>query len=200
MNEKKKLSPLGSGIIIAAFAILFYTFLHSPGVLGGIMSGLWSVVSPVVLGMCIAFVMNVGLVPVEKLLNKLTKGRLRGGALRAISIVLMLVILLGFIVFVVGVIVPSIGDSVAQLVSYLPGSADDFQKWLSENLGRIGVAEESIDSVMGYIDNIVDELLAFIQREYMALANVAVGVATSILDVVMGLVISLIFAIYILKM
>jgi len=199
MNEKKKLSPLGSGIIIAAFAILFYTFLHSPGVLGGIMSGLWSVVSPVVLGMCIAFVMNVGLVPVEKLLNKLTKGRLRGGALRAISIVLMLVILLGFIVFVVGVIVPSIGDSVAQLVSYLPGSADDFQKWLSENLGRIGVAEESIDSVMGYIDNIVDELLAFIQREYMALANVAVGVATSILDVVMGLVISLIFAIYILS-
>lgn len=199
MNEKKKLSPLGSGILIAAFAILFYTFLHSPGVLGGIVSGLWSVVSPVVLGMCIAFVMNVGLVPVENLFNKLSKGRLRGGILRAISIVLVLVLLLGFIVFVVGVIVPSIGESVGQLVSYLPGSADDFQLWLSENLGRIGVAEESISSVMGYIDNIVDELLAFIEREYMALANVAVGVATSILDVVMSLIISLIFAIYILS-
>ena len=193
------MSTLCSGIIIAAFAILFYTLLHSPDVLGGIAGGLWGVVSPVVTGMCIAFVMNVGLAPIEALLTKLTKGKLKGGALRAISIVLTLLVLMGFIVFVTGVIVPSVGESVNLLVSYLPGSTDDFQEWLSVNLGRIGIPEQSISSIMGYIDDITDGILEFVQKEYLEIANIAVGVATSVLDVVMGLVISLMFAIYILS-
>lgn len=199
MNKNEKRSPLRSGILIAAFAILLYTFLHTPEVLGNIFGRLWGVVSPVVLGMCIAFVMNVGLVPIEKLLSKLTRKKLGGGALRAMAILITIVILLGFIVFVVGVIVPAVGESVGQLASYLPGSADDMQQWLSANMGRIGVPEDSIANLMAYIDSIVDELIAFIQREYMEIANIAVGVATSILDVAMGLVISLIFAIYILS-
>ena len=199
MEKNEKRSPLRSGLIIAAFAILLYTFLHRPDVLGGIVGGLWNIVSPVVLGMCIAFVMNVALAPIEKMFTKLTRSKLKGGALRAVSILITLVILLGFIVFVVGVIVPSVGESVGQLVSYLPGSADDMQVWLADNLGRFGVSEKSIASMMGYIDDIVDELLEFIEREYMEIANAAVGLATSVLDVVMGLIISLIFAIYILS-
>ena len=195
MNEKKKLGTLCSGIVIAAFAILFYTLLHSPDVLGGIMSRLWGVVSPVVLGMCIAFVMNVGLAPIETLLGKLTKGKLKGGAMRAISIVLTILVLIGFIVFVTGVIVPSVGESVNLLVSYLPGSTDDFQEWLSFNLGRVGIPKQSISSISGYIDDIADGIIEFVQKEYLEIANIAVGVATSVLDVVMGLVISLMFAI-----
>ncbi|MBQ4089758.1 MAG: AI-2E family transporter [Clostridia bacterium] len=167
--------------------------------MGNIFASVWSVISPVVLGMCIAFVMNVGLVPVERILARLTRKKLKGGALRAVSILITVLILLGFIVFVVGVIVPSVGESIGQLASYLPGSADDMQDWLSASMGRIGVSEDSIAKLMAYIDSIVDELIAFIQREYMEIANIAVGVATSILDVAMGLVISLIFAIYILS-
>ena len=199
MNKNEKRSPLRSGIIIAAFAILLYTLLQTPQVLGNIFASVWSVISPVVLGMCIAFVMNVGLVPVERILARLTRKKLKGGALRAVSILITVLILLGFIVFVVGVIVPSVGESIGQLASYLPGSADDMQDWLSASMGRIGVSEDSIAKLMAYIDSIVDELIAFIQREYMEIANIAVGVATSILDVAMGLVISLIFAIYILS-
>lgn len=193
------MSTLCSGIAVAAFAILFYTFLHKPGVLGGITGKIWGVVSPVVVGMCIAFVMNVVLAPLEKLFLKLTKGKISGGILRAASIVVTLMIMIGSIMFVAGVIVPSVGESIGQLVSFLPGSADDFQVWLSDILTRIGVSGESISSVIGYIDSMVDELLSFIEKEYLEIANIAVGLATSVLDVVAGLIISLMFAIYILS-
>jgi len=197
-NNGKKNSFLKTGIAITAFAILFYTLLHDPGVYGGILAKIWSYVSPVVLGMCIAFVMNVLLVNIEKLLGFISKGKLTRGISRGLGIVITILIMLGAVVLIMWGIFPAIGDMISQLASYLPGSADSMSEWLSELLARMGVSGESISSLQGHIDDIVTQLLDVLRREYMEIADFALNITTSLFDLVMGAVLSLIFAIYVL--
>jgi len=186
------------GIVIAAFVVLFYTLLHKPAVYGGIITRVWSYVSPVVLGMCVAFVLNVCMVYVEKLLGLVSRHKLAKGISRGLGIVITLLIMLGAIALIMWGIIPAIGDMIGEIVSYLPESAEDISEWLSMLLGRLGVPDESIASVIGYIDQLFEQLLELIGREYMEIADFALNVTTSVLDVVMGAVLSLIFAIYVL--
>ncbi len=197
-NGKSVRSPIKAGIAIAAFVVLFYTLLHRPVIYKDIVEKLWGYVAPVVLGMCMAFVLNVGMVYVEKLLGIISRHKLNHAISRGLGIIITLLLMLGAIVLIMWGIIPAIGEMIGQLVSYLPGSAESFAEWLSALLERIGVAEESIASVSGYLEEIVDQLLALIKREYMEIADFALNVTTSVLDVVMGIVLSLIFAIYVL--
>ena len=186
------------GVSIAAFVVLFYTLLHRPGVYTGIIGKLWGYVSPVVLGMCVAFVLNVGMVYVEKLLGMIFRGKLAKGIARGLAITITILVMLGVVSLIMWGIFPAIGDMIAQLVSYLPESADDASEWLANLLAKLKVPEQSIASILGYFDDIVEELLAFINREYMEIANFALNITTSVFDAVMGAVLSLIFAIYVL--
>lgn len=195
-NSRKGILKIG--ILITAFAILFYTLLHSPGVYGAIVKKVWGYVSPVVLGLCVGFVLNVLLVYIEKLLALAFRGKLKKGISRGLGITLTIIIMLGAIILIMLGIMPAIGDMISELVSYLPDSADNFGEWLSSVLSGVGVPEESIASVVGYIDDIVDQLLEVIGREYMEIANFALNVTTSVLDLAMVALLSMIFAIYVL--
>lgn len=197
MEKKDNRSFLRSGLIIAAFAILLYTLLQRPAVLEGAVSWLWGVFSPVILGMCFAFVMNVALTYVENGLTFISRGRLKKGLLRALGIFLTILLLLGVIVLLLYGIIPAIGDMVGQLVSYLPQETGVSQ-WIEENLLKLGVSEDAVSGVVSQINNVVDQLLEFLKREYLEIANVALSATTSIFDALVSFVVSLIFAIYIL--
>lgn len=186
-----------SGLIIAAFAILLYTLLQRPAVLEGAVSWLWGVFSPVILGMCFAFVMNVALTYVENGLTLISRGRLKKGLLRTLGIFLTILLLSGVIVLLLYGIIPAIGDMVGQLVSYLPQETGVSQ-WIEENLLKLGVSEDAVSGVVSQINNVVDQLLGFLKREYLEIANVALSATTSIFDALVSFVVSLIFAIYIL--
>lgn len=198
MDKNDKRGVLRSGLLIAAFAVTLYTVLQDISVLGKASGWIWGIVSPVVLGMCIAFVMNVALIYVEKGLGLISKGRLKGAARRAVGILLTILIMFGVVVLAIAVIFPAIGDTISQLVSYLPKSSEGVTEWLSEILAAIRIPEDTITSLIAQINNVVDQLLDFLKREYVEIATVAIDATTSVMDVVMDFVVSLIFAIYIL--
>lgn len=197
MEKKDNRSFLRSGLIIAAFAILLYTLLQRPAVLEGTVSWLWGVFSPVILGMCFAFVMNVALTYVENLLTRISRGRIKKGLLRALGIFITIVLLLGVVLLLLYGIIPAIGDMVGQLVSYLPQESGVFQ-WVEENLLKLGVDEAAVSNIMQQINSVVDQLLEFLKREYLEIANAALSATTSIFDALVSFLLSLIFAIYIL--
>lgn len=186
------------GVAVAAFVILFYTLLHQPAIFKGMTGKLWGYVSPVVLGMCVAFVLNVAMVYVEKLLGVISRHKLNRSLCRGLAIVITLLLMLGAIALIMWGIIPAIGEMIGQLVSYLPESAESFTEWLAALLTRIGVPETSIESVSGYLEQIVDQLLEVIKNKYMEIADFALNVTTSVFDLVMSAVLSLIFAIYVL--
>ena len=175
MEKKDNRGHLRSGLIIAAFAILLYTLLQRPAVLEGAVSWLWGVFSPVILGMCFAFVMNVGLTYVEKGLAFISRGKLKKALLRGLGIFLTILLLFGVIVLLLYGIIPAIGDMVSQLVSYLPQETSVSQ-WIEEKLMILGVPADTVSSVVVQIND----------------------ATTSIFDALMSFVVSLIFAIYIL--
>ena len=197
-ENKNRKGALKTGIFISAFTILFYTLLHDPDVYTSIIGKIWGYVSPVVLGLCVGFVLNVLLVYVEKLLSMVTRGKINKGISRGVGILLTIIIMLGAIVLIMWGILPAIGEMIGELVSYLPDSADNFGAWLSGLLTKVGVPEENIASVVANIDQIVDQMVEFISREYMEIANFAINITTSLFDLMMGAVLSLIFAIYVL--
>lgn len=197
MEKKDNRGHLRSGLIIAAFAILLYTLLQRPAVLEGAVSWLWGVFSPVIMGMCFAFVMNVGLTYVEKGLAFISRGKLKKALLRGLGIFLTILLLFGVIVLLLYGIIPAIGDMVSQLVSYLPQETSVSQ-WIEEKLMLLGVPADTVSSVVVQINNVVDQLLDFLKREYLEIANAALDATTSIFDALMSFVVSLIFAIYIL--
>lgn len=186
-----------SGLIIAAFSILLYTLLQRPAVIESAVSWLWGVFSQVILGMCFAFVMNVALTYVENGLKRISRGRLKNGLLRALGIFFTILLLLGVIVLLLYGIIPAIGDMIGQLVSYLPQEMGVSQ-WIEETLVKMGAPEETAAGIVSQINNALDQLLQFLKREYLEIANAALSATTSVFDALVSLLVSLIFAIYIL--
>lgn len=201
MNEngsRKSRGPLFNGIVIAAFTVIFYTVLQKPEIHKGIFGDLWAIFSPVVLGLCIAFVLNVAMIYIEKGMKFITKGKIRPGIMRTVSILMTIILMLGFVSFVLGVIIPAMSDTIAQIISYIPQSEADLTKWMNDNLSAFGLSKDNIITITNKMFDLIDQMLAFIRQEYMEIVNIALSATGSVLDVAMDFIISMIFAIYIL--
>lgn len=196
-NEKKK-GYMRPRLLLITFGLVLYTILQRPEFLGSALDRVWSIISSVVYGLCIAFVVNVFLDFVERFISRIFRGKLRGGPLRAVGMLATLALLLGAIVLIILVIVPAIADTVSQIISYLPQSIGGLSEWTAEKLEMIGFSESSIETISTQLTTLVNQITDFLQTQYMKVMNTALSVTSSVLDVVMTTVISMIFAIYVL--
>lgn len=199
MNEQK--SSFKRGILLITFGVVLYSVLQN---LGAVVDGwkyIWGIVQPIVLGLCMAFVFNVLMVPCERRLGRLTARRKRPPkpkTLRAAALILTLLIGLGIIALTMVVIIPKVSEAVGMFISDLPQSSKELSELLGALLTRVGIDPSAIENLQSSIGKLADQVLAFAQKEASAIAGAALNMTSSLLNTITDLVFGLIIAIYVL--
>ena len=162
---------------LVAFGVCLYVGLSHLDVVLGVLSAVVDIFSPVLLGLGVAFVLNVPVSGMERLLRRaasaLPEGRRPGdGAISAVSIVLLLLAIAGVAVLAVTMLVP-------QLVA----SARSVAPLLTERLPEIehALAANGVD---------VDELA----RLFKPASGAAAGSVQGLLNIGLGSIANSVFA------
>lgn len=192
-------SKMKKTAVLIAFGILLFWGLENRAVVFDFLLTLLGMLTPFILGLCLAFVINVPMRSIEKHLFARRRWRQQKLALklkRPVSIVVTLLLFclgLGVILFQ---IIPQVDETVRALSQKLPG----FVTWLQKCTQQVSVWIPEIKEYVGNIDfnwqTVIDAAMNFLQTGATSIVNSTVGIATGVFSGVMNVLLALVFAIY----
>lgn len=184
-------------LLIITFTVLLIWAIYNHKLLLKYIGELYSLISPFVIGLCIAYVVNVIMRPIERLWMKLLskcKGKWVEKMKRPICLLLSILLVIGIILAVVFIIMPELSDSVSSLVSMVPSYVSEVESWweaLALRLDKYGVElpQFSFDT---------DKFIQILKDGGTAVLNTTLSATTSIVTAVINIVLALAFSIYVL--
>ena len=184
-------------LLIITFTVLLIWAIYNHKLLFKYIGELYSLISPFVIGLCIAYVVNVIMRPIERLWMKLLskcKGKWVEKMKRPICLLLSILLDIGIILAVIFIIMPELSDSVSSLVSMVPSYVSEVESWweaLALRLDKYGVElpQFSFDT---------DKFIQILKDGGTAVLNTTLSATTSIVTAVINIVLALAFSIYVL--
>ena len=184
-------------IILIIFAcILFSWALNNIAAFGIVISATGKILAPFIFGGMIAFVMNIPMMQIEKLLKGKNKKERKW--VRPVSITLTLVIFLAVISFVMFLLVPELINNLRGLAEMIPNLMDQLKAWLldiaNKNPNWKTQISEAVNSLTS--SNSVQNLVTSLMNGLM---NGSKGFISSVISGVTTTVFAIVFAIYLLS-
>ncbi len=196
MREKR--DRLHNGLILVAFGVCLYCLLQNFGSVAAWFTRMNTIVYPLLLGFALAFVFNVLMSPLERLLKKIPALLNQQKLTRVIAIVLTLLSATALVGLLMLVVIPRTGEAISMFVNVLPQAATDLTNTIREFLGRINASDELVQQVSAYIDGITQQVLTLIKESTGTIANCVLNTVVSALNTVVNIIFAVIVAIYVL--
>lgn len=192
-------------LITAAFSIILFWLLSHAGVLLNYFGRAIDILSPIIIGGCIAFVVNLVLIPIERLWEYLF-GKIKSRKIyarfseikRPVCLVVATLILLGFVCGVFFIILPEIGDTVRMLIDRAPGFVASAQTKLTELYEFLKQYNIVLPEVKLDTEKVIEFLNSFLNDKGGEVINTTVGVTTTIFSSIFNTVLAFVFAFYVL--
>ncbi len=202
MEFSKKSIKIILGII--TFGIVLFTASQNLTAVAGFLSGILKILAPVIVGFCLAFILNIVMNFFEKKVFKgmgKSKKRTVRSLVRPLSLASTIIAMLGFIVLLLFIIIPQLEDTVALLVEKIPVYYQSFVSWIDGLIERFGL---EISTEMLHNPQIkIEDIMAMAEKVFTFEAtgdilNTTVGVTSSVVSGVVNLALGFIIALYIL--
>ena len=195
MNLTKENVKKICGIIL--FTVVVLVIVQNYEKVGNAIGLLWGIIFPFVLGGIIAFILNIPMRAIEKLLFKSKNGKQKKYA-RPLSMIITFLLVIGVIAGVILIVVPQIGGTVRELTKSAEAFFPKVQKWAEDMFSNNTQIHDWIASLQFNTDKLMDTAINFLQN---GAGNVLNGTFTAAKAVVSGITaffIGLIFAFYLL--
>lgn len=191
---------LKSGILLITYSIVLYLALSHLGLLAGAGSYIMTVLRPVIIGVVMAYIINLLLRPMEtkwlaglwKASPKLARGK--WGICIVLSILIVLAIITGLCFF----ILPQIGESLLSLANNIPGYISDASDFFNDLEGRLDMENDIIRYLWNEAETWLNQSGKLIKDFVGQAATWLLGIVTSLASSIINGFLGLIFAIYIL--
>lgn len=184
-------------VFLIAFAIAFYMLLANIKAVGGVIGYIVGIAMPLVMGVFIAFILNVPLNCIERRLFK-SKNQFVVKIKRPASIVLSLVIVVAIIVGVLWLVIPELVKTVQLLVDIFPDFAEKVKDKVLVVYNDYPEIKSVVDLVNKNKEEITGTLMDVAQNAATGIVGSTFGFITAFFGGVVNVVIGIIFAIYIL--
>ena len=197
--DKVKIKQICGLMFLAAALIL--ALIYSKELFGAITLG-FRILSPFITGAVIAFVLNLPMNLLEKKLLAGWKGKIAQKLKRPISMVLALLMVILIIILVLVAVIPQLSKTIMVLGNKIPDFMDNVLIWLEQLSRDYPQLEEEVAKLAEIkIDwaQVGDSILGFLKNGVGNALTSTFSVATGIIGGVTDLVISLIFALYVLS-
>ncbi len=192
MTELKKYFPL------VAFSILLFLGLSNLGKVLGFLSNIISVFMPLILGIAIAFVLNLLLKIIEnKVLTKmkpLKNNKLIQKNKRLISILVTYLFTISVITLIILFIIPQVVASAKTLVEKLPEYGENIMVLGTKAYNYFGLSEDTLKQLFENFKDMFVSLSEFTANTLLKVLSVTLNITSGALSLFLGLV----FSIYIL--
>ncbi|MEW9094704.1 MAG: AI-2E family transporter [Clostridiaceae bacterium] len=190
-------------IFIGCSVVLFYLAVSNFPVVMNIFQKIFTYISPLFLGLCIGYTLNIPMRSIEKGLYKLsnTKGKTSektAKLIRPISIILTLISFIAVILLVMFIVIPEIGRTIASINKMMPSFIGRIQVWWEGLDLDIPILAQQAENFGISFENINRSFLTLIQNISFAIIDsfmFLIGIAfKSLLQFFLGLI----FAVYML--
>ncbi|WP_373599925.1 AI-2E family transporter [Paraclostridium bifermentans] len=181
-------------IISTYIVVLAFLLLNIKSVLS-IFSQLFSVTKPFIIGIAIAFLINIPMKFFERkiitpLLKKSKLNNIKTIA-RLLSLLTTLIILTIFISLFVNFVVPQLVKSTSSLVSGVPNYIDSFESYASTYFSHIKIPNTMHSSILSSMEKISNFVVKFANYFISNILGITFGITSAITNFVIGFVIAI---------
>lgn len=187
-------------LIVFISAVIFFTVGNITGILGFI-SKIFSFFSPIITALCIAFVLNVILVPLEnKVFKFMDKSRKKFIAKlkRPLCLIITYLTAFGILSTVILVIIPDIIDTITYLAEKLPAFIVQAQEWIEGLLQKFNISQPNLPEIKINWSATAKVLTDWLQGSSSKIFDDAVNITASVFTGVFDTLFSIVISVYIL--
>ena len=190
-------------MLLIAFAALLYWGLNNLSWLSGILSGLLSLLSPLLLGICIAFVLNLMMAALERLWDRaLAKwsSPWRGKLKRPVCLTLTMVLFVGIIFAIFFILIPRLEEAATTMVANIPTYVSQIQSWWENLSGFAAEHGVTLPELSLSADQVKETITGFLQEKGDSVVNTTLNITTSIVGALVNFLLALVFSLYLLSL
>ena len=191
LNEMKK------WIVLVLVGVLAFWGLNNLELIFDVFGNIYRVFSPFILGFVLAYILNIPMMKVEKLLKKAIPDKYEdkyGGAIRLVSIILSILLLVLIIAFVGFLLIPELIENIESLMNNIPAFIEGGKDWVINLLDKYPDVQREIEVMFaesGNVSGIVSSIFTYI-------INGIVGFVSGFVGGFVYIFTGIIFAIYML--
>jgi len=184
-----------NAIILIAFGVILMWALDNLEALWSVIMKMLAIASPFIIGITIAFIMNVPMRFFEKKLFKKVPLELK----RPLSYIITL-LLFAFIIFItLFMVIPEFYNSIQELANRIPGAWNDLLNWIDNTaITENQFVENFVNTVSVSWEEIEEQGIHFLTSRASEWARSTFDVATSVVGTITSIAIGFVFSIYIL--
>lgn len=186
-------------LIIFSSAFVFALFQNFGGVME-VLKKLFGVFSPVISALCVAFVLNVLLVPIEtkvlKFMDKSSKKVIKK-LKRVLGLILTYLSAFAILAVIVWVIIPQLVDTIVGLAEKMPDFVADAKIWADAQLQKLNI-NYSLPEISINWEVAAKKMVGMLEGSVSTIFAGAIDATTSIIGAVVDVVFGLVLSVYIL--
>ncbi|MBP1743060.1 MAG: hypothetical protein H6Q58_38 [Firmicutes bacterium] len=179
-------------IIIGAGIVLLVVVYFSEAL--GIVKNIYGVISPLLLGAAIAYVLNILVAGYEKIYFPGSSSKRVADTRRGVCIILSILTVLGIILFFLGVVIPQFGRSIQILSAGFPALYNNLLEWANQHADQIPILQQKLQE----LDMDGAALMKKVMDVVGSWAGGTVSLMGSVFGKIFNWVLAIIFAIYLL--
>ena len=181
---------------IVLIGIGCYWALNNFQIILDIFNSILAVIMPFLLGIMIAFILNVLMIRIEKILSRFILDKKYTSFKRVISIIVSLLIVIGVIGIIITLIIPELTNAIKVIVKSFTETFEQLQVWINQNGNSFPQLETWINSVD--LNSIASELSGLFKIGLTGMLGSTVDVISMFFTSILNLVVGIVFALYIL--
>ena len=189
-QERKRYRMLLLGVAgVTAVICLVIVFFFRIHVVTDAIKGIAGVLTPFIYGVAIAYLLRPIALKFEEWLTKAEEKVLKRrnrGLLRLLSILLSLAAMLVVIFLLFMMILPELINSIANIVTQLPGAVKEFQDWIA-TLDNGGTSHEVVLYVQQAVETVIEKAQSFLTTDLLPTMQSLITNVTSSFMNILGL-------------
>ncbi len=188
-------------LLLIACAILLYWGLNNLSVLGGLLSSILSLFSPLLIGVGIAYVMNLLLIAIERLWDKALKKApelWRVKLKRPICLTLAFLLFLGIIFAIIFILIPRLEEAGTTLVANVPTYITQIQGWWDSLAAFAADHGITLPELSMNVEDATKFITKLLTSNGDSVVNTTINITTSILGALVNVLLALVFSVYML--
>ncbi len=181
---------------IGASMLLLYLCIFYWQYVSGFLSSLLSALVPLIIGLCIAYPLNILMSFYEKHYFPKSEKKIVIKSRRGISMLLAIVTLVAIVVMIFWLVIPQLADCVNMLIDKFPDAMDK----IVELLEMTGIVPEDIIASLSVIDwqSKLGDIAKVLTSGLGSAMNIVINAVSSVASTITSVVIGTIFAVYVL--
>ncbi len=195
MNNMKKFISIAKYFILVAILVLIVKY--SEGIIGGI-KGITKAGMPLVLGLCIAYILNILMIKLEKVYFPNSKNQFVIRTRRAACIFLSIILIIGIMVILSLIVIPQLIKAASVIIEGVPRIIGSIENFIETNSDKYEIVGKALDTLKIDLEGLLHNAMSAVTSVFRGLMNSTFAFVGSLTSGLMNFIIALTFAIYVL--